>query len=174
MLSGTPNIILKEALLMFCPNCGKQCGNNAQFCDNCGTPFNAQQIPGTGYAPGHNAYKAPIKKRSVGLAIVLSLITCGIYKIYWFICLVDDLNDASGHPQDSSGGMVFLLNLVTCGIYGIFWIYKAGEKVSEIKRQSGTVDSNQALMYLLLWIFGFGIVDYALIQSELNKVAADA
>ena len=106
------------------------------------------------------------------MCIVLSIITCGIYGIYWLICLVDDLNVASGRVGDTSGGMVFLLTLVTCGIYGIYWAYKAGEKIAYVKqRNTGEQDSSSSVLYLVLSLVGFSIVVYALIQSELNKVA---
>ena len=36
-----------------------------------------------------------IKKRSVALAIILSIVTCGIYAIYWQVCLVNDMNKVS-------------------------------------------------------------------------------
>lgn len=129
-----------------------------------------QQPP---YQPnGCGNYSAPIKKRDIAMCIVLSIITCGIYGIYWLICLVDDLNVASGRVGDTSGGMVFLLTLVTCGIYGIYWAYKAGEKIAYVKqRNTGEQDSSSSVLYLVLSLVGFSIVVYALIQSELNKVA---
>ena len=120
-----------------------------------------------------NGYRAPIKQRNIATCIILSIVTCGIYSIIWFISMVDDLNVASGYQQDQSGGTVFLLSLVTCGIYQYFWLYKAGEKVNAIKQRSGMMpDSNSGVIYLLLAIFGLGIVSFAFIQTELNKVAS--
>ncbi len=112
-------------------------------------------------------------KRNIGLAIVLSIITCGIYGIYWFVTLTNDANNASGHSQDgTSGGVAFLLTLVTCGIYGYYWAYKMGEKVNEAKAMRNMpADSNTSIIYLILQIFGLGIVTYALAQNELNKMA---
>ena len=131
-----------------------------------------QQNPYQPNGPQYGNYRAPVKNRNIALCVVLSIITCGIYGIYWLVCLVDDLNVASGRTGDTSGGMVFLLSLITCGIYGIYWMYKAGEKVAYIKqRNTGEVDSSSSVLYLILGIIGFGIVAYALIQSELNKVA---
>lgn len=85
-----------------------------------------------------------MKQRSVGIAILLTIITCGIYGIYWLIMLNDETNYVSGHQQDgTSGGVVFLLTLVTCGIYGYYWCYKQGEKLNEAKMQRGImVDSS--------------------------------
>ena len=117
-----------------------------------------------------------MKQRSVGIAILLSIITCGIYGIYWLIMLNDETNYVSGHQQDgTSGGVVFLLTLVTCGIYGYYWCYKQGEKqgekLNEAKMQRGImVDSSASVLYLILSIFGLSIVSYALMQSELNKM----
>ena len=113
-----------------------------------------------------------MKQRSVGIAILLTIITCGIYGIYWLIMLNDETNYVSGHQQDgTSGGVVFLLTLVTCGIYGYYWCYKQGEKLNEAKMQRGImVDSSASVIYLVLAIFGLSIISYALMQSELNKM----
>ena len=93
-----------------------------------------------------------MKQRSVGIAILLSIITCGIYGIYWLIMLNDETNYVSGHQQDgTSGGVVFLLN--------------------EAKMQRGImIDTSASVIYLVLSIFGLSIVAYALMQSELNKM----
>lgn len=176
----------------FCKNCGTPVGNqsgpsngnpnvnyNYQQNQNQGQP-NYQQPPYQSqpnyqqpYYQGQSGGKAPIARRDIAVAIVLSIVTCGIYGIYWFINLVNDLNVASDTPDDTSGGMVFLLSLVTCGIYGIYWLYQAGKKVSYITNKYSGIASDNSIVYLLLAIFGFGIVDYALIQNELNKIAAN-
>ncbi|MCL2773693.1 MAG: DUF4234 domain-containing protein [Oscillospiraceae bacterium] len=36
------------------------------------------------------------KTRSPALVIVFTIITCGIYGIYWYYIIMDDLNNASG------------------------------------------------------------------------------
>lgn len=91
-----------------------------------------------------------MKQRSVGIAILLSIITCGIYGIYWLIMLNDETNYVSGHQQDgTSGGVVFLLTLVTCGIYGYYWCYKQGEKLNEAKMQRGIMVDSSARYFIL-------------------------
>ena len=107
-----------------------------------------------------------IKERNIAVAIILSIITCGIYGIYWYITIVNDLNYVSGHTEDTSGGVVFLLSLVTCGIYGWVWLYKAGKKIDEMEN-----GSDNSILLLLLAIFGLAIVDYAIIQDKINKRA---
>ena len=54
-------------------------------------------------------------KRSIALCIILSIVTCGIYGIYWFICVTNDTNVVSGHASDgTSGGVAFILSVITC------------------------------------------------------------
>lgn len=171
--------IQKESVeqLMYCPKCGKECPDNAKFCDGCGadlTASNPSAQPNFNPNPNPNtqSFAAPIKNRSIAVCIILSIITCGIYGLYWLACVVKDLNTASNHPEDMSGGLVVLLSIVTASIYLWFWLYKAGEKVAYIKRQStGISDNNSAILYLVLGILGFSVISIALIQSELNKIA---
>ena len=113
-----------------------------------------------------------MKQRSVGIAILLTIITCGIYGIYWLIMLNDETNYVSGHQQDgTSGGVVFLLTLVTCNIYGYYWAYKQGERIDNAKNARGIPSSNSNVLYLILAIFGLYIVVYILTQDSLNKIA---
>ena len=103
-------------------------------------------------------------KRDIVIAIILSIITCGIYGIYWFIKLTDGVNYVSGTPNDTSGAAAFLFSIITCGLYGIYWSYKMGCKLDNLE---GT--SFKGILFLVLTILGFGIVNYIIIQDSLNK-----
>ena len=111
-----------------------------------------------------------MQKRSIPTCVILSIVTCGIYGIYWFIKLTDETNQLNGDPNATSGGIAFLLTLITCGIYGIYWAYKQGERLDNVKTSRGLLPSNQAIVYLLLQLFGFGIIAYCLMQSEINNL----
>lgn len=110
-----------------------------------------------------------VKEKNIALCVILSLVTCGIYGIYWFVTLTDDTNTISGE-EGTSGIVAFLLTLVTCGIYGLYWAYKCGEKIDNAHQNRGEAASNGGVLYLILYIFG-GIIAYALIQNEVNKFA---
>lgn len=43
------------------------------------------------------------QKRSVGVCIILTLITCGIYGLYWFYKLTEEINIASEDHSISPG-----------------------------------------------------------------------
>lgn len=111
-----------------------------------------------------------IEQRNVAVCIILSIVTCGIYGIYWFIKLTDELNALAEVEAPTSGGTAFLLSLVTCNIYGIYWAYKQGEKVDFAKNKRSMPSSNSGVLYLILNLVGFGIIAYALMQNEINHI----
>ena len=147
----------------FCQNCGAAVNPGQAVCLNCGVAINQNQNQNQKTV---NPMAANIKPRSIVTAIILSIVTCGIYNIYWFICLTNELNILSGHDNDTSGGISYLLGLVTCGIYYYFWAYKMGQKRDEL---AGTPNGSSSILYLVLALVGFNIVNMALIQDTINK-----
>ena len=178
-MSENDSKTLKGVLFMICSSCGAQNADGAQNCQFCGTPlttnqqFNGAQQQFNGQ-PGQVfvAQPAPnIQKKDIVKMIILSIVTCGIYGIIWFINLTDDTNLLSQEPSPTSGGTAFLLTLVTCGIYGFYWAYKRGERLDKYAASLGRQGTNNAVLYLVLQIVGLGIVAYVLMQNELNKIA---
>lgn len=110
-----------------------------------------------------------IQNRNLAMYIILSIVTCGLFSIYWFIVVTDDLKSITNDNQSSTGGVAFLLTLVTCGIYGFYWAYKMGEKVDYMKSMSGMPAGNSSILFLILQIFGLQIVNLAIIQDSINK-----
>lgn len=113
-------------------------------------------------------------KRNIVVSILLSLVTCGIYEIYWWIKLNDEVNRLSNHPNDTSGGIAFLLTVVTCGIYGWYWNYKMGSKCDELGTQRGDSTQYFPILFLVLGILGFEIVNLCLMQDTINKALNQA
>lgn len=110
-------------------------------------------------------------QRNIATCIILTIFTCGIYGIIWFINLTDDVKTASGDDSMPSGGIAFLLSLLTCGIYSIYWAYRMGKGIQMAKQKAGNTQvEDNSVLYLVLQIFGLGIVNYALIQNELNGI----
>lgn len=64
-----------------------------------------------------------------------------------------------------------LLSIITCGIYGLYWNYKMGKELYEAKCKKGMNASDNSVLYLILAVLGLGIVNYCLIQSDLNDFA---
>ena len=114
---------------------------------------------------------AMVQPKNIALCIILSLITCGIYALYWIYTANEDMKVISNTPGDTSGGMVILLSIVTCGIYEWFWLYKQGQKVDNAKVARGQASGNSAILYLILSIFGLSIVTMAIMQNEINELS---
>ena len=112
-----------------------------------------------------------INKRDIAIAIILSIITCGIYGIYWFIVLTDDAKRISNDESLPSGGVVFLLTLITCGIYGWYWAYKMGEIIKNAQEKNKVNVNDYGILYLILQLVGLNIINYALMQNDLNILA---
>ena len=110
-----------------------------------------------------------VDNRNIALAIILTIITCGIYSIVWFIFMVDDVNKVSPEENSQSGGIVFLLSLITCGIYGIVWFYQAAKRLEDSGKKYGVSISDNSIIYLVLNLLGFSIISYGLLQYDLNK-----
>ena len=54
----------------------------------------------------------PIQNRNLAMYIVLSIVTCGLFGIYWFIVVTDDVKSIVNDNQTPSGGVAFLLTLI--------------------------------------------------------------
>lgn len=107
--------------------------------------------------------------RSIVTCILLSVVTCGIYGIYWFVKITDEMNALAEVENPTSGGVAFLLTLITCGIYGWYWVYKMGENVETLKARKGEPAGSSLIIFIVLAIFGLQIVNYCLIQDSINK-----
>jgi hypothetical protein len=114
----------------------------------------------------------PITKRNLATCIILSIVTCGIYSLYWFIVVTDDAKNVSNDVEGASGGTALLLSIITCNIYGFYWAYKQGERLDNARYMRGMAGGgNSNILFLLLQIFGLGIVNYIIMQDILNKIS---
>ena len=153
----------------FCPNCGNELSENSNFCAKCGSSVNSNENNGsTVIINNYNSNEVNLPERNIVVCILLSLITCGIYSIYWFIVMTDESNMVSDE-QTASGGMAFLFTIITCGIYFYYWNYKMGQKLHQAGQKYNKTIGDNSIVYLLLSIFGLGIINYCIIQSDLNR-----
>ncbi len=110
-----------------------------------------------------------MKQRNIALCILFSILTCGIYSIYWFVVLTDELNAAAQSHSNTDGGLALLFSIITCGIYTFYWMYKMGKNVEIIHNRHNLPNTNAPIIYVVLSIFGLSIVSFALMQNELNE-----
>ena len=177
--------------MKYCPNCGKEIVEGALFCDSCGTKLEndvktsnevKRENPYTDYLPenrfpnggSQNSYtnnQVIVPNRSIPMAIILSLVTCGVYSLYWFVVMTDEANSVSDETA-TGGALSLIFTLITCGLYGIYWHYQMGKKLYDAGVKNNVAISDNSVLYLILSLFGLGIVNYCLIQNDLNKFSA--
>lgn len=164
---------------MFCKNCGNEIPEGSKMCPSCGTPVDslasdlvnaAEQTFNSAEQEVSNAFNdvrdsfngnnqsymgaTPLKTdRSLLIYILLSIVTCGIYSLYFIYSLAKDVNIACAGDGKETAGLVklVLLSIVTCGIYGIYWYYALGDRLHENAPRYGlTITETGTTM--LLWI----------------------
>ena len=110
------------------------------------------------------------QERNIAVAIILTLVTCGIYGLYWFVVISDDVKEYSNDSEMMSGGVALLLTIGTCGIFGFYWAYKLGKNMFSAQQINNLPATDNSVLYLILDLFGLGIVVWAIIQSDLNTI----
>ncbi len=73
-----------------------------------------------------------------------------------------------------SGGKALLFTIITCGIYSYYWAYLMGKAIMQAKSKKGLPADDNSVLYLILQIFGLGIVNWCLIQNDLNAISDKA
>jgi len=120
-----------------------------------------------------------IQRRSFLTYILLSIITCGIYSIFFWYSYSDDMNKVcNGDGKETQNYLiVFLLSLVTCGIYYYIWVYGVGNRLQEnATRYNLRINENGTTILLWYIIGGFvcglgSIYALYLLVKNMNDVA---
>ncbi len=99
----------------------------------------------------------PIKHRSPVAIIVLSIITFGIYAIYWTVKTKEEIN--------SLGGLIPTAWLLIIPFANIYFAYRYGEAFSIYVKKD-----NSPILWFLLYLV-IAPVAMILVQIELNKLA---
>ena len=105
----------------------------------------------------------------IGLGILFSLLTCGIYGLFWQYKQIQVLNAWLG--REELNFLTWLgLSIITCGLFALYYEYKMARALNEIQESNGMrVNDDLALLCVGLAIFSFGLVSMAIQQDEINK-----
>lgn len=145
----------------YCNNCGEKLNKNDKFCASCGKSVSSEK----------SSLNIPkIDYREIAVFVILSLLTCGLYQLYWIMCITDDVNCLNDDNSSFSGIVVVLLGILTCGLYFIYWNYDIGRKLYNCGDKYNINIQDNSVVYLLLSLLKMDIVSCALLQSELNKI----
>lgn len=120
----------------------------------------------------------PIKTdRSIIKYILLSLVTCGIYSLWFIYDLAKDVNTMCEGDGKKTAGLVkmLLLTLITCGIYGVYWwisiadrMYMNGSRYdADIPYKGSSV-----MLWYLLGLFCLNLLSYVAIYYVIENANA--
>jgi hypothetical protein len=121
---------------------------------------------------------APIEQRSPALVLVLSIFTCGLYLLYWYAKMYEELELLTGEPPTHTGYWLDLLFvIVTCGLYGVWVDYKLSERMRDYEASLGTPHPRDTttlavVLDVTAYITGFvtNFVSSAIHQDQFNKL----
>jgi len=108
-----------------------------------------------------------INKRSIVGCILLSIITLGIYGIYWMYLLVKNTRSIQ---KDTYSCTEEVLCLIFVPFYSIYWWYTRGKKVKQSFKENKYTAKGNGVLYLVLAILGLNIVSMAIMQSDFNSL----
>lgn len=100
------------------------------------------------------------ENRSLGLLILFSIITCGIYPLFFYHQLAKDMNIVCGGDGEHTSGVGFLIlfSFLTCGIYSYVWFYKIGRRQQDNAGRFGLFLPEGGSHVVLWMIFGSFII----------------
>lgn len=113
----------------------------------------------------------PINKRTIGKCIALSIITLGIYLIYWEYLLVKNTRAMQKDDSSCTGEMICL---VLVPFYNLYWWFTRGKTVNDEFSKLGYTAKGNEIAYLVLGIFGLDIVSAAIMQNDFNSLNAES
>lgn len=172
--------------MKFCPDCGTQLADNAEFCSRCGTRIEKSYSPpvrNVNTVPVQNTYSAGLKtNRGLLKFILFTILTFGIYSIVVNSQVVNDLNTIAskydGRKTTHYCLVLFVLSWLTLGIYPLIWRHLMSERIGvELRRRK--IDYSFGAIDFWLWnivgcliIVGPFIYLHKLLKS-MNLLAAD-
>jgi hypothetical protein len=103
------------------------------------------------------------------LVLILSIVTFGIYYLFYIARVSQETQEFLGEP-DTSPGLEVLLTVLTCYLYNCYWDYKMGHKIAKMQQRAGLRVVDNSALYLILDIVGFGVFNSMIQQTHLNEI----
>ena len=108
-----------------------------------------------------------VYKVNVVLYVILTILTFGIFALYWHYRIVRDVKKLSKKDQLPSVGKVLFFSIITGGIYLWYAYYKIGKMLYDLDSKKENKD-DKSILYLLLAIF-LPLINMILVQVHINK-----
>lgn len=109
--------------------------------------------------------------RSVATVIILTIVTCGIYGLYWLYVTADGLENYGRTGSISPAVQLVLAIFISIAGFVLFGI-AANDNLNSIRAQRGLMPVDNKVVYIILGVF-IPIVLIGLVQNEINKMVGN-
>ena len=109
-----------------------------------------------------------LEKRNVVTVVVFSILTCGIYAVWWTYVTCQALQQ-QGKKTSIPVILTTLMMLFYSSVGGLLLGMDADDNINAIKEMHGMPKADNKILWLLLGFF-IPIVTVALVQAEINSM----
>jgi len=111
-----------------------------------------------------------MEQKSLVGCIILSIITCGIYYIYWLYTIMRKIKILDDEPDISVALEMILYIFIP--FYAWYWWYTRAGKLARAANEKGyDFVKNYDVLFLVFAIIALSIVNTAIVQDEFNTIA---
>ena|SRR5689334_12403924 len=103
-----------------------------------------------------------VKYRNMLVQVLLFIITCGIYGVYWFYVTTDEMKHLVNDPDISPGLLTFLTFIPIVNFYALY-------KYSDLFEDVSDGHFNRWILFVLWIVFAPAV--WAIVQIDLNEKA---
>jgi hypothetical protein len=128
----------------------------------------------SGQAPSDPFESAPPPhSANIAVYLILTLLTCGLFNLYWNYRQMESCNELLGRDEFSFW-LWLVFTILTCGLYHLYYQYTMGAAINEIQYQLGRpVTEGLPVLSVVAAFIGVGVVADCIHQHELNRIDAD-
>ncbi len=107
--------------------------------------------------------------RSLGICLFFSIISLGLFNIYWAHTVTYEisavLDDPKLNPVVEAVGAI-----LTFGIYLVFWVYKYEKQIVKISKEEGYILKDYGFLMSILTMFFLFPISMMIMQKQLNNI----
>lgn len=114
-------------------------------------------------------------RRESWILPVLTLVTCGVYALYWQYVTTEELKQASGR-EDLNPMTDLILSVLCCGLWSIYVQYRNAQVVHAMFAERNAPHEDKStvvlIMHALALVNGLtSLLAMMILQDEYNKLA---
>lgn len=118
-----------------------------------------------------------VANRHPAVVVLLSLVTCGLYGVYWLYRTTAELRNATGDDR-LRPGVDLLIGLLTLGLWYIFVQYRNARVIHRARSAFEPGVSDHSVLVLVLNVLALfvgvtGLVAIYVLQGDLNELARE-